>query len=201
MSALKKELASIKQALSTMRGNGVQAMATGVGAGSKKATPKSPTGQFKANRSSIYKVLSEATHEDLKELKSVWVDILDILDVGQKALMNNSEPVAASPNALVVKFDYDILCERAQEDVLLHDTINDYLEKIINRRIQLVCITSEEWPDARQEYIKRMNSDVQKENTEATVDGTKEKVDENNKDEVVSKAVEMFGEDLVEVLD
>src|SRR5699024_11182621 len=115
-----------------------------------------------ANRTSVYKVLGEATHEDLRELKSVWVDVLDILDVGQKALMNNSEPVAASPDALVVKFDYDILCERAQEDTLLHETVNDYLEKIINRRIQLVCITSEEWPKARQDYINRMkNKDKQ----------------------------------------
>src|SRR5699024_3508903 len=122
-SALKKEMAQMRQALSTLRENGVQA--TGQGNGGKK-TPKSPTGQFKANRTSVYRVLSEANHDDLRELKSVWVDILDVLDVGQKALMNNSEPVAASPDALVVKFDYDILCERAQEDELLHDTINDY---------------------------------------------------------------------------
>ncbi len=75
----------------------------------KKATPKSPTGQFKANRTSVYKVLGEATHEDLRELKSVWVDV-QTFQMSDKALMNNSEPVAASPDALVVKFDYDILC-------------------------------------------------------------------------------------------
>lgn len=198
VSALKKEMAQMRQALSTLRENGVQA--TGQGNGGKK-TPKSPTGQFKANRTSVYRVLSEATHDDLRELKSVWVDILDVLDVGQKALMNNSEPVAASPDALVVKFDYDILCERAQEDELLHDTINDYLEKIINRRIQLVCITSEEWPDARQEYIKRMNAGDEETASNEAVDDPEEKAEEENKDEVVSKAVEMFGEDIVEVLE
>lgn len=198
VAALKKEMAQMRQALSTLKENGVQA--SGQGNGGKKA-PKSPTGQFKANRTSIYRVLSEATHDDLRELKSVWVDILDVLDVGQKALMNNSEPVAASPDALVVKFDYDILCERAQEDELLHDTINDYLEKIINRRIQLVCITSEEWPDARQEYIKRMNAGDDETASSEAVDDSEEKAEEENKDEVVSKAVEMFGEDFVEVLD
>ena len=198
VSALKKEMAQMRQALSTLRENGVQA--TGQGNGGKKI-PKSPTGQFKANRTSVYRVLSEATHDDLRQLKSVWVDILDVLDVGQKALMNNSEPVAASPDALVVKFDYDILCERAQEDELLHDTINDYLEKIINRRIQLVCITSEEWPDARQEYIKRMNAGDEETASNEAVDDPEEKAEEENKDEVVSKAVEMFGEDFVEVLE
>ena len=198
VAAMKKEMAQMRQALSTLKENGVQA--AGQGNGGKKA-PKSPTGQFKANRTSVYRVLSEATHDDLRELKSVWVDILDVLDVGQKALMNNSEPVAASPDALVVKFDYDILCERAQEDELLHDTINDYLEKIINRRIQLVCITSEEWPDARQEYIKRMNAGDDETASSEAVDDSEEKAEEENKDEVVSKAVEMFGEAFVEVLD
>ena len=198
VSALKKEMAQMRQALSTLRENGVQA--TGQGNGGKK-TPKSPTGQFKANRTSVYRVLSEATHDDLRELKSVWVDILDVLDVGQKALMNNSEPVAASPDALVVKFDYDILCERAQEDELLHDTINDYLEKIINRRIQLVCITSEEWPDARQEYIKRMNAEDNEKDSSEAVEDVKEKAEEEDKNEVVSKAVEIFGEDFVEILE
>ena len=130
VAALQKELSSMKQMIQTMQMSGSNGNVTNQqNAGSKKATPKSPTGQFKANRTSVYKVLREATHEDLREMKSVWVDVLDVLDVGQKALMNNSEPVAASPDALVVKFDYDILCERAQEDKLLHDTVNNYLEK------------------------------------------------------------------------
>src|SRR5699024_546696 len=122
VAALQKELASMKQTIQTVKANGSQINNAGQqDTTSKKATPKSPTGQFKANRTSVYRVLGEATHEDLREMKSVWIDILDVLDVGQKALMNNSEPVAASPDALVVKFDYDILCERAQEDTLLHD--------------------------------------------------------------------------------
>ena len=202
VAALQKELASMKRAIQTMKENSVQA--NGVAQqnnGPKKATPKSPTGQFKANRTSVYKVLGEATHEDLRELKSVWVDVLDILDVGQKALMNNSEPVAASPDALVVKFDYDILCERAQEDTLLHETINDYLEKIIDRRIQLVCITSEEWPKARQDYIDRMKNNDKQTDAEASADESEQKTEEKKENEVVSKAVEIFGEDFVEIVD
>ena len=145
-------------------------------------------------------MLGEATHEDLREIKSVWVDVLDILDVGQKALMNNSEPVAASPTSLVVKFDYDILCERAQEDILLHETVNNYLDKIINKRIQLVCITSEEWPKARQDYIDRMNHKEKKSDSKTTEKKTEDQI-EKKENEVVSKAVEIFGEDFVEIVD
>src|SRR5699024_611321 len=99
----------------------------------------------------------------------------------------NSEPVAASPDALVVKFDYDILCERAQEDKLLHDTVNNYLEKIINKRIQLVCITSEEWPKARQDYIDRMNH--KEKNKDSKIEEDTENQAEKKENEVVSKAV------------
>ena len=201
VAALQKELSSMKQMIQTMQMSGSNGNVTNQqNAGSKKATPKSPTGQFKANRTSVYKVLREATHEDLREMKSVWVDVLDVLDVGQKALMNNSEPVAASPDALVVKFDYDILCERAKEDKLLHDTVNNYLEKIINKRIQLVCITSEEWPKARQDYIDRMNHKEKNNDSNIEKEATKDQ-SEKKENEVVSKALEMFGEDFVEIID
>ena len=200
VAALQKELASMKQTIQTIKASGSHTNRTDQQhAAPKKATPKSPTGQFKANRTSVYKVLAEATHEDLREMKSVWVDILDVLDVGQKALMNNSEPVAASPTSLVVKFDYDILCERAQEDTVLHETINNYLDKIINKRIQLVCITSEEWPKARQDYIDRMNQTEK--NKDLNTKETTENQEKKEENEVVSKAVEMFGEDIVEIVD
>lgn len=200
VAALQKELASMKQTLQTLKENGATATNNSPQINTqKKATPKSPTGQFKANRTSVYKVLEEATHEDLREIKSVWIDILDVLDVGQKALMNNSEPVAASPTALVVKFDYDILCERAQEDTLLHETVNSYLDKIIDKKIQLVCITSEEWPKARQDYIDRMNH--KEKNKDSKIEEDTENQAEKKENEVVSKAVEMFGEDFVEIVD
>jgi len=189
---LQKELITMKTALADMQENGVSQKTQET---TKKATPKSPTGQFKSNRQAIYKVLKEATHEDLRDIKEVWVDVLDILDVGQKALMNNSKPVAASPDALVVTFQYDILSERAQEDTVLHETINNYLDKIISKRINLVCVTSEEWPEVRQDYIDQMNEDNSKQEENDDSD------DEKQEDEVVTKAVDMFGDDVVEVVD
>lgn len=192
---LQKELASMKATLNDLRENGITASQ----ASAKKATPKSPTGNFKADRNSVYRVLREATHEDLKTIKSVWVDVLDILDVSEKALLNNSEPVAASPNSLVCKFDYDILCEKAQNDQELQDKVNDYLERVINKRVQLVCITSKEWPEVRQEYIQQMNKSDESGETNSESENNKETKQKN--DEVVTKAVEFFGENLVEVID
>lgn len=144
---------------------------------------------------SIYHVLSEATHEDLNQIKTLWTDILNLLDVGQKALLNNAKPVAASPDALVIEFAYDILCERAEEDNLLENTVNDYLEKVIDKRIQLLYITTEEWPKVRQDYIDQMKDKKSEE------DSSDKNSEDRDEDKIVAKAVEYFGEEIVEVID
>lgn len=193
---LQEELLSVKSELTAIKENGGAPNQKSA----KKAAPKNPAGNFKADRNAVYKVLSEATHEDLRKIKSVWVDVLDVLEVGQKALLNNSEPVAASPEALVIKFQYGILCERAQADETLHQTVNDYLEKVINKRIDLVYVTSQEWPEVRQDYINQMKEKDTSDNDE-TNENSKDQPSEKKEDEVVSKAVEFFGEDVVEIID
>lgn len=186
---LQSELNSLKTTISDIQTNGTRP---------RKAPPKSPAGNFKADRATVFNVLAEATHGDLRSIKSVWTDILNVLDVGQKALLNNSEPVAASPTSLVVRFDYGILCERAQNDTMLHDTVNNYLDKVLQRRIRFVCVTTREWPEIRQDYIKQMNAAKQ---SSGELDEADEEKQEPKEEAVVSKAVEMFGDNFVEVLD
>lgn len=189
---LQNELKTLKMAITTMQENGG-------GVRPKKVLTKTREGNFQANRTEIYQVLAEATHNDLRDIKSVWTDVLDILDVGQKALLNNSEPVAASPTSLVVKFEYGILCERAQEDEELQEKMNNYLEKIIQKRIQLVPVTSKEWPELRQDYINQMKNPKKLSDTD---DGSEDVAPEpTEEDQIVTKAVEFFGENIVEVIE
>ena len=189
---LQNELNTLKSAIAMMQENGI-------GARAKKVSTKTREGNFQADRTQIYQVLAEATHNDLRDIKSVWGDILDVLDVGQKALLNNSEPVAASPTSLVVKFEYGILCERAQEDTDLQEKMNNYLDKVIQKRIQLVPVTSKEWPELRQDYINQMkNPTIESGAEEDSEDATPQPTEE---DEIVSKAVAFFGENIVEVIE
>lgn len=189
---LQNELKTLKMTITSMQENGGAPRP-------KKVSTKTREGNFQANRTQIYQVLGEATHDDLREIKSVWVDVLDILDVGQKALLNNSEPVAASPTSLVVKFEYGILCERAQEDAELQEKMNNYLEKVIQKRVQLVPVTSKEWPELRQDYINQMKNP--KKASSADEDSDDAAAQPTEEDEIVSKAVEFFGENIVEVIE
>lgn len=172
---------------------------------SAKAAPSKPKRSksslvFKVNRPSVYKVLEKATKNDLAQLKDVWPDLMNVLEASQKAIMNTSTPVAASPQGLVVTFDYDILCERATNDTLLLNTIGEYLEKVIGHRAELISVPAEQWPVIRQEFIKRMKeepgdpSDVHSENT-----SPQEEKEET--EPIVSEAFKIFGEQIVKVED
>ncbi|SJN45757.1 DNA polymerase III subunits gamma and tau [Marinilactibacillus psychrotolerans 42ea] len=195
LSDLKKQLADMQRLIQNISGSEESAKA----APSKPKRSKSSL-VFKVNRPSVYKVLEKATKNDLAQLKDVWPDLMNVLEASQKAIMNTSTPVAASPQGLVVTFDYDILCERATNDTLLLNTIGEYLEKVIGHRAELISVPVEQWPVIRQEFIKRMKeepgdpSDVHSENT-----SPQEEKEET--EPIVSEAFKIFGEQIVKVED
>lgn len=121
-----------------------------------KAKPKAPTkGAFKPNSTAIYKVLEVATKDDLVQLKDVWPDLLNMLSVTQRAVMKASTPVAASPNGLIVSFEYDILCQKATNDSELIEAVSEYLRRLIGHSPQMICVPAEQWPTIRSMYIKQ----------------------------------------------
>lgn len=84
---------------------------------SKQERPraKSPNG-FKPPIGRIQEVLKTATKGDVQKIKSAWAQALAPLQKSQTALLNDAEPVAASSNAFVVKFKYDIHCQMVADN-------------------------------------------------------------------------------------
>src|SRR5699024_7030956 len=83
----------------------------------KKPARRVPSGQsFKVNLRSIERVLKHATRSNLDELQELWPDLIAVLSTKHSAILNNSQPVAASPDGLVVTFVADFLCEKAEYD-------------------------------------------------------------------------------------
>ncbi|MBF0992772.1 MAG: DNA polymerase III subunit gamma/tau, partial [Granulicatella sp.] len=118
VSQLEQQLQSLQQQMSQiLQGQGVVTP--------KKATstPQAKTSTYKPNIGEVYKVLDAATRKDLIFIRELWGDLLQMLSTTQRALLKASEPVAASPNGFVLKFDYEILCQRAQESLDLHEDI------------------------------------------------------------------------------
>lgn len=190
LNQMQKAIEQMQQTSSTTEGNGAP----------KRSTTRKKAGQstFKVNTHQVFGILEHATRNDLAKLKDVWPDLINALSTSQKAIMNTSKPVAASPNGLVVTFDYDILCERASNDTYLIDAVGDYLEKVIGHRAELATVTTAKWPDVRQAYIDQMKAGGKNEQSSEQEEETKEP---EEVDAVVSEAVNLFGEENVQVHD
>ncbi len=190
VAALKKQLAEMQKLMQNVTAN----QGTAKPAPQKAKRSSSSKSVFKVNKTSVHRVLENATRQDLSQLKDVWPDLMNVLEASQKAIMNTSTPVAASPQGLVVTFDYDILCERATNDTILLDAIGEYLEKVIGHRAEMISVPAEQWPIVRQEFIKQMKEDSTsaEDNQEAAAPDPKE-------DQIVSEAFKLFGESFVQV--
>lgn len=156
---------------------------------------------FKVNRKAVYSILDQATRKDLDDLQDLWPDLINVLTISQKAILNNSKPVAASPEGLVVTFEYDILCERAESDETLQTAIGNYIEKIIGRRPRLVCVPEDKWPTIRRDFIKQMKKEdgSAKDGQASGDDQDDDPGQEDN--QALNKAVELFGKDNITIKD
>ncbi|WP_423188585.1 DNA polymerase III subunit gamma/tau [Alkalibacterium sp. f15] len=197
--SLKNKLSQMQKAIEQMQQT---APNTEGNAAPKRPTTRKKAGQtaFKVDTHQVFGILEHATRDDLAKLKDVWVDLINALSSSQKAIMNTSKPVAASPQGLVVTFDYDILCERAANDTFLIDAVGDYLEKVIGCRAELATVPSGKWLEVRQAYIDQMKSGP---SNEETGEPEEEQVtkEAEEMDAVVSEAVNLFGEENVKIHD
>ncbi|PRY82564.1 DNA polymerase III subunit gamma/tau [Alkalibacterium olivapovliticus] len=192
LSNMKDKMQQMQKMIEQMQ-QGVQNTAAPKPAAQSRKPKKQQT--FKVNQTQVFRILEKATKDDLAKLKDVWPDLIDYLPAGQKAIMKTSKPVAASPNGLVVTFDYDILCERAQNDSFLLDSIGDYLEKVIGHRAELCTVPSEQWPTVRQSFIQRLKKGG--ETVEEDVSAEQESAPEE--DAIVTEAIGMFGKEIVTI--
>ncbi|WP_424321497.1 DNA polymerase III subunit gamma/tau [Lacticaseibacillus chiayiensis] len=138
------------------------------------------------NRKAIYPILGAATKQDLTNLKDVWPDLLGMLSITKRAMMKVSEPVAASPDGVIVSFDYDILVERAMNDAALMTELENGLQKLIDKQPKIVLVQSDVWPTIRKDYIQELKAPA----TKGKSADAKPKTSP-----LVNKMTELFGKD------
>lgn len=197
---LKQQLEALKTQIKQLNTNAQASQTTQ--ASTKRAKPKRKSrGEFKVNLAQVHRVLANATKQNLAELQDIWGDLIHSLDTSSRAILNNSKPVAASPEALVVTFEFPILCEKAEGDEELKQGIVQFLDKVIGTQPDLVCIPEAKWPTIRQNYIKQMKEESDQSDTHGHTEtnGQSEPIEETNP--AVATAVELFGRDNIEIKD
>ena len=197
VSHLEQQLQSLQQQMSQLlQGQGV--------AVPKKATstPQAKSSTYKPNIGEVYKVLDAATRKDLIFIRELWGDLLQMLSTTQRALLKASEPVAASPNGFVLKFDYEILCQRAQESVELHEDIARHCQTLTQYPGNFVSVTGEQWAQIRQDYLRDKKEKQEAEGVTHATEMEEQPTDEEEKNEVeqlVQNTIDLFGEEIVHI--
>lgn len=190
--ALLERLDKMESELKTLRSQG----------GGRPAPPKTQpvkrrggTTTYSVER--IAKVLDNANKEDIARIKERWLDVIQYAkDREQKALVSllqNSEPVAASEDKVLIKFEEEIHCEILQKDEEKRHSVEKVVQDIINKSVEVVGVPADKWMQVRSDYIqgrKRQGGEP-----------SGQKKERETQPSAVQAAKDIFGADIVHEVD
>ena len=174
----------------------------GIATSGQTQSPKKPIRSQQRSKNAfsmqqIAKVLDKANKDDIKLLKDHWQEVIDHAKNNDKkslvSLLQNSEPVAASEDHVLVKFEEEIHCEIVNKDDEKRNNIESVVCNIVNKTVKVVGVPSDQWLRVRAEYLQNRKHDQHKE---------AEKIEtEPEQEDVAQKAKDLFGEETVHMID
>ncbi|MFL4499099.1 DNA polymerase III subunit gamma/tau [Weissella sp. MSCH1] len=171
------------------------------------------------DQAAVFSVLSAATRGDLDRVVAVWADMVNMLPVPQQAMLNVARPIAASPEGLVVGFDFDVIKSNAMRNAELLNTMVTQIQILTQAQHerQLVFVNAEEWPKMRAAFVAQRKGTAQTTATQQQVEtqtatavaddlASLTAMDVASEAEtgpapVVAEAERLFGSDIVEEID
>ncbi|HFN8422076.1 TPA: DNA polymerase III subunit gamma/tau [Staphylococcus aureus] len=189
---LLQRMEQLEQELKTLKAQGVSVAPV------QKSSKKPARGIQKSKNAfsmqQIAKVLDKANKADIKLLKDYWQEVIDHAKNNDKkslvSLLQNSEPVAASEDHVLVKFEEEIHCEIVNKDDEKRSSIESVVCNIVNKNVKVVGVPSDQWQRVRTEYLqnrKNEGDDMPKQQAQQT--------------DIAQKAKDLFGEETVHVID
>ncbi|CAC5926523.1 DNA polymerase III subunit gamma/tau [Staphylococcus aureus] len=189
---LLQRMEQLEQELKTLKAQGVSVAPV------QKSSKKPARGIQKSKNAfsmqQIAKVLDKANKADIKLLKDHWQEVIDHAKNNDKkslvSLLQNSEPVAASEDRVLVKFEEEIHCEIVNKDDEKRSSIESVVCNIVNKNVKVVGVPSDQWQRVRTEYLqnrKNEGDDMPKQQAQQT--------------DIAQKAKDLFGEETVHVID
>lgn len=159
---------------------------------SDRPTPSTVPKKSGPNKDLIYKALAEATNEARKAVLAAWPELVaSISKPAERALLNNTAPVAASDHFVVVTFPHENLAKRVSENTDLQLFCGNLLSSIVGFSPEIIALAEQEWQEVRAEYVANLKS----EKTEPLEE------EQSSKDEGLDLAKSLFGEKVIEIND
>ncbi len=172
----------------------------------KKSASKSSQ-SFKIPSGKIQEVLKTATKQDIQTIRQEWATMMQTMQKSHAALLEESEPVAASENAFVLKFKYEIHCLMASDNPSLRSGLSEALRSRTGIAYEVLYVPEEGWLKVREDFIRKnglsnsqrsKTADSEDEIAEGMLSFVKE-AEQENVDPLVTEAEKIFGKEFLEV--
>ncbi|MGG0658479.1 DNA polymerase III subunit gamma/tau [Rummeliibacillus pycnus] len=206
------QVAELQSKITTLETLVNQLQQSGAMAQQQPQTQSQPRQQVKSSSTfnvpvgRIQEVLKVATKQNIQMIKGAWADVLNQLPKPQSALLEESEPVAASSSAFVLKFKYDIHCQMAADNQELISNFGQCMAGITGNFYEIVFVPEESWLKIRADFIQHHKMDKKTEHEDTGGEQALEVVQsilveeqQASEDPLVSEAEKLFGKDFVEI--
>lgn len=198
MAALQQQIKAMQQQLAELNAGKGQTNITEKTARPTARSSHSSGRRAKVETNAINTVLDNATSEQLILIRQNWSDILNMLMKSQAALLAEAEPVAASEQAMVIKFKYDIHCQMAMGNATFVEDMKAHVLRLTNKTLNVIGVPEDGWNALRTNFIAKRQVNEQPSNTATEPQAVKaEQPSPSNP--AIAAAVALFGEELVEI--
>ncbi|GAA0439132.1 DNA polymerase III subunit gamma/tau [Lentibacillus halophilus] len=155
----------------------------------RRPKPKSSKNSYDVPYEKIRRVLDAAERPLLQDVQSEWASFLSRLksvSAPAHATIQDSKPAAASQEALIVQFKYDIHCSLFLDN---QETVESVLKHVTGKDWTIIPIPAHKWQELRNEYISKQE------------DPSPAEEDNQKDDPLVEEARKLVGDDLLEIRD
>ncbi len=160
-----------------------------VPASAPKPSQRAAKRGFQAPAGKINEILKHATKNDLIQIKRHWAEMLSKLMKSHAALLNEAEPIAASPDAFIIKFKHEIHCQMAMDNHRFIQTVVSALQQLTGKNLSLLGVPEEQWLAIREDFL----------NSHQLHEG--EETEPKSEEPHIAEAKKLFGEQFIEVVD
>lgn len=160
---LQRQVRQLAEELQQLKQNGITTTSTSANTShSAIHATKDKSGsssKYRLPKDKVYKVLEQATKDDVVKVRNVWGDLLMMFNALRKGLLVNTQIKAAGPRGLVLSFESEMVCQKASEDEELALMISNNLSRLIEGYApDTVFIPESAWLELRQGFLNQKDS-------------------------------------------
>lgn len=154
----------------------------------RQRKPRASKNSYQVSFERVRQVLDQASKEAIVEVRSNWSQFLDQIknvSAPAQATIQDSKPVAASEDIVIIAFKYEIHCSLFSDH---QEMVESILRDNVGISKSILPIPEEQWTEVREMYVSTQEKTEDDEEKDKAIDN-----------ELVDKAKELVGEQLVEI--